>query len=134
MRQLDADAFSAFEHGDRRRRTRDQPDDGPRFRALRRAGRIDQRVVDDRRTAHVSDAMLGDQLEDLCRVHLAQADIDAGRGRDRPGKAPAVAVEHRQRPEIDGMLRHRPHQDIPERVQIGAAMVIDHALGIACGP
>ena len=55
----------------------------------------------------------------------------AGLGGDRPGKAPAVAVEHRQRPEIDRMKLHLPGHRVPGRVQPGAAMVIDHALGIA---
>ena len=39
-------------------------------------------------------------------AHPAQADVRAGDERQRPGKAPAVAVEHRQRPQIDRMLRH----------------------------
>ena len=133
MGQLDADALGAFEHGDRRRRARDQPDHGPRGFALRRVGRVDQRVVDDRRAAHVGDAVLRDQLEDLCRIDLAQADIDAGGGRDGPGKAPAVAVEHRQRPEIDRMLAEIARQDVADGVEIGAAVMGDDALGIARG-
>ena len=31
--------------------------------AMRRIGRVDQRVVDDRRAAHMGDAVLGDQLD-----------------------------------------------------------------------
>ena len=133
MRQLDADAFGAFEHGHRRRRARDQSDHGPRGLALRRVGRVDQRVVDDRRAAHVGDAVLRDQFEDLRRIDLAQADIDAGGGRDRPRKAPAVAVEHRQRPEIDRMLAEIAGEDIADGVEIGAAVMGDDALRIARG-
>ena len=131
MRQLDADAFGALEHRDRRRRARDQADDRPCLGALGRAGRVDQRVVDDRRAAHVGDAVLRDQLEDFCGIDLAQAHIDAGGRGDRPGKTPAVAVEHRQRPEIDRMLAETAGQDIADGVEIGAAMMGDDALGIA---
>ena len=133
MRQLDADAFGAFEHRDRRRGARDQSDHGPRGLALRRAGRVDQRVVDDRRAAHVGDAVLRDQLEDLGRIDLAQADIDAGRGRDRPRKAPAVAVEHRQRPQIHRMLAEIAGEDIADGIEIGAAVMGHDALRIARG-
>ena len=63
----------------------------------------------------------------------AQADMRAGDHRDRPGEAPAVAVEHRQRPEIDRMLAHAAGDDVADREQVGAAVVIDHALGIAGG-
>ena len=42
-----------------------------------------------------------DQREDHRRVDLAQADMGAADGGDRPGVGPAVAVEHRQRPQID---------------------------------
>ena len=58
MRQLDADAFGAFEHGDRRRGAGDQSDHALGGCALRRIRGVDQRVVDDRRAAHVGDAVL----------------------------------------------------------------------------
>src|SRR3981189_695689 len=70
----------------------------------RRGRSVDQRIVDDRRAAHVGDAVLPDQFKDPGRLDLAQADIDAGGRRDGPGKAPAIAVEHRQGPEIDRVL------------------------------
>ena len=50
---------------------------------------------------------------------------------ERPRKAPAVAVEHRQRPQIDGMLLHRRRDDVALGEQVGAAMMIDDALGIS---
>ena len=61
------------------------------------------------------------------RRHTCTPGLDA----DRPGKAPAVAMEHRQRPEIDGMAADVGGDDIADREQIGAAMVVDDALGIA---
>src|SRR3546814_2194492 len=42
-------------------------------------------------------------------------------------------MEHRQGPQIDRMRRQAPGQDVAERQQIGAAVVIDDALGIARG-
>src|ERR1700687_3131732 len=93
---------------------------------------IDQRIVDDRRAAHVGDAVLFDQLENLCGVNLAQANVDAGRGRDGPWKTPAVSVESRQGPEIDRMLAEIAREDVADGVEVGAAMMRDHALGIAC--
>jgi hypothetical protein len=132
MRQLDADSFGAFEHGDRRCGAGNQPDDRSRGFAFRRIGRIDQRVVDDRRSAHVGYAVLPNQFEDLGGVDLAQANIDARGRRDGPREAPAVAVEHRQRPEIDRMLAEIAREDIADGVQVGAAVMGHNALRIAC--
>jgi hypothetical protein len=42
-------------------------------------------------------------------------------------------VEHRQRPQVHRVVRHAPDEDIADAVQIGAAVVIDHALRIAGG-
>src|SRR5271166_1310962 len=78
--------------------------------------RIDQHVVDDGRAAHVRDVMLLYGLEDLLHVDLSQADIGPGVRRHRPGKAPAVAMEHRQRPEVDRMRRHAPGDDLRDSV------------------
>jgi hypothetical protein len=52
---------------------------------------------------------------------------------DRPRKAPAVAVEHRQGPQIDRMMPHAPDENIAERIQTGAAMVIDDTLRVPGG-
>ena len=49
------------------------------------------------------------------------------------GIAPAVAVEHRQRPQVDRVVAHVPADDVGQRVQVGAAVVVDHALGVAGG-
>jgi hypothetical protein len=59
--------------------------------------------------------------------------MDARHHRNGPREAPAVAVEHRQRPEIDGMPAHAAGEHIGDREQIGAAVVVDDALGVAGG-
>ena len=69
--------------------------------------------------------------EDLRRLDAAQAHMRARHRRHRPRMGPAVAVEHRQGPEIDGFGRKPERHDVAERVQERAAMVIDDALGIA---
>ena len=82
-----------------------------------------------RRGAEVGDSIGAQQPPDLARVDGAQADMGtAGRG-DGPGEAPAVAVEHRQRPQVPGarpqagVVRHR------RGLQVRAPVVVHHALG-----
>ena len=59
--------------------------------------------------------------------------MGAGHHRERPGKAPAVAVEHRQGPEIDRVLAEVAGDHVAERQQRRAAVVVDHALRVARG-
>ncbi len=73
------------------------------------------------------------RLIDGARLHMAQADAHPGGGRQCPGEAPAVAVEHRQGPQIDGVLGQLPGEHVVDRIEVGAAMVIDHPLGVARG-
>ena len=54
----------------------------------------------------------------------AQAHVGAGHCRQRPREAPAVAVEHRQRPQVDRMARHAPREHVADRVQVRAAVVV----------
>ena len=56
-----------------------------------------------------------------------------GARRDGPRKAPAVAVEHGQRPQVHRVLGHVPFEDVGDGVHRRAAVVIDHALGVAGG-
>src|SRR3984885_5020822 len=78
------------------------------------------------------DTVLFDQLKDLCRVALAQADVDPGRSRDGPRKAPAVAMEHRQGPEIDRMLAEIAGENVADGIKVSAAVVGDDAFRVAC--
>ena len=63
-------------------------------------------------------------------IELAQTDVRASNRRDPPSVAPAVAVEHRQRPEIDGVVPHVPADQIAERIEIRASVMVDHPFGI----
>ncbi len=54
----------------------------------------------------------------------------------RPSRSAAsasVAVEHRQGPQVLRELRHAPGGGVAHRIEIGPAVVRDHALGIAGG-
>ena len=63
---------------------------------------------------------------DRSQAHVAPAD----RG-DAPGRAPAVAVEHRQRPEVHGARAVLRVDHLAQRVEVGAAVGVDDALGPA---
>ena len=128
---VEADALAAFDDRGRRRGPGDQAVDRVLDAGAQGFRRIDQQPVDDRRAAQVRDVVLADQREDQRRIDPAQADAGAGLQRHRPGEAPAVAVEHRQRPQVDRVARHRPGDDVGGRVQVGAAVVRDDALGVA---
>ncbi len=94
---------------------------------------VDQHAHHHRRAAHMGDLVFGDGVINQRRLGAAQADMCACRHTQRPGKAPAVAMEHRQRPQIDGMLLHGCRDHIAHRQQIGPAMMEHHALRIAGG-
>ncbi len=95
--------------------------------------RVDERQVHDRRAAVVGDPVRAHRVEDRLRLDLAQADVDAGVGGHRPREAPAVAVEHRQRPQVHRVPRHAPVDDVRQRVEIRAAVMVDDALRVAGG-
>ncbi len=75
-----------------------------------------------------------DQLEYRRRVDPAQAHVGARLQRHRPRKAPAIAVEHRQRPQIDREVRHAPGDHVADGVQVRPAMVQHYAFGVAGRP
>ena len=77
--------------------------------------------------------VLDNRLKDDVRLNFSQADVGATDGTDAPREAPAVAVEHRQGPQVDRALRHAPGHDIPQRIQVGTAVVINDSLRIAGG-
>ena len=55
-------------------------------------------------------------------LELAQADVRAAEGRHAPGEAPAVAVEHRQGPEVDRVGSHVRFHDLVDGVEVGPAV------------
>ena len=81
----------------------------------------------------MSYAIGGDRIVDRRRLDPPQTDIGAGKGGDGPGETPAVAMEHRQRPEINRVGRHGPDHHVADGVQEGAAVMVDDALRVAGG-
>ena len=94
---------------------------------------VDEHVEHDRCPAHVCDPMLFDHGKHQCRVDLAQAHVSAADCGDRPGEGPPVAVEHRQGPQVGGVGTDAESQDLTERIEVGPAVVGDHALGVSGG-
>src|SRR5690606_24289318 len=122
---LDAHFFHRTDYLGRRRCARDHGvhwmvDGGLGFR-----WHVDQGVEHDGRAAQVSDLLLVDQVEDLLRVDPAQEYMHASHGGDGPGVAPAVAVAHRQGPQVDRMLAQIPGHLVAQGVEERAAVMID---------
>ncbi len=101
--------------------------------ALRLGRRVDQHVEHDGRAAEVGHAMRADGREHRRRLHPAQADMGGARRRHGPGEGPAVAMEHGQRPQVDAVGAEEHRQRVAQRIEVGAAMVVDDALGVAGG-
>ena len=95
---------------------------------------MQQQVEHDRGAAHVRDPVLLDEGEDLCGVHGPQTHVGAARRGHPPGVRPAVAVEHRQRPQVARACADAEREHLPDRVQVCAPVVADDALGVAGGP
>ena len=79
----------------------------------------------------MGDSLAQNRVVDRRGLDPAQTDISAGHRRNRPWEAPAVAVEHRQCPQIDRMMPRAPDEDIAERVQICTTVVIHDSLWVA---
>jgi hypothetical protein len=74
----------------------------------------------------MGDACLADQAEDLCWIDTPQADMRATDRGDTPGKAPAVAVEHRERPEVVALIGQSDFQGLSQSVEVcPTGMVLD---------
>ncbi len=131
MRHLKAGLAHLFQHRSGRRRRGREEFHPMRQRALFLLVGVEQYLHHDRGAAKVRHLLVCDEIVHLFGAHLSQADMHAGLDADRPGKAPAVAMKHRQRPEIDGMPADVGGHDIADREQVRAAMMVDDALRIA---
>ena len=129
MGDADAELGHALQHRGRRRRRRGHHVDLVVEVAPLSGRGVDQHAHDHRRAAQMRHLVLGDRGVDRGGLDPAQAHLGARLQRHRPRKAPAVAVEHGQGPEIGRVQAHVPDQDVADRVQIRAAVVRDHALG-----
>ena len=99
-------------------------------RALVRLRGVQDEVEDDRRPAEVRHPFVRDRVVDGLRLHPAQAHAGARDRRQGPREAPAVAVKHRQRPEVHRVVGHVPRDRVRHRVEIRAAVAVDHSLRV----
>ncbi len=133
MRDVEADAGHAFDHCRRRCSARDHAAHLLRDALAQRCRCADDEAVHDRCGAIVVDLVFAHRAQNRCRIDPSQAHMRAAQHRHGPGETPAVAVEHRQGPQVARKVRHRPGGRIAHGVQIGAAVVGDHALRVARG-
>ncbi|MNS14555.1 hypothetical protein D3C72_461760 [compost metagenome] len=73
-----------------------------------RVGQVDQPIEDNRRTTQMADPMLVNQRENFVWVDAAQEHVSPGQRSDCPRIAPAIAMEHRQCPEVHRVVPHGP--------------------------
>ena len=133
MDDVEADSGHALDHRCRRRGTGDHATHLVRDAFVKGGWRVDDQAVHDGRGAVVVDAVLADRIEHRLGFHLAQAHMRTAEQCHRPREAPAVAMEHRQRPQVGREMRHGPARRIAHRVQVGTTVVSDNALGVAGG-
>ena len=96
-------------------------------------GRVQDRGDHRRGGVEVGDAVLANLGPDRVAPHLAQAHVGRADGGDGPRGAPAVAMEHRQGPQVDAVLVVPGVHDLGERVQVGAPVGVDGALRLPGG-
>ena len=123
---LEAERLRPFDHGRWRRRSRRRHEDGMRQRFRR--GVRPEHHEHGRCPVQVGDAFVLEESPDQRRVDLVEADMARAGGGYRPREAPAVAVKHRQRPEIDGAAIEPRVRQFGDGIQVRAAMCVHDAL------
>jgi hypothetical protein len=108
------------------------PDRDPARQRLRRRRVVPREHREHcRRGIQMRHARSFEMLPYACRLDFALADVDASGDGHRPGKAPAVAMEHRQRPEMHAGCIEPHVQRHRERLEVRAAVVIHDAFRVA---
>ena len=133
MRDVESLGLHRLDHGRGRWCRRGHHPDGAGERFREPGGRLGDGGEDDGGTAEMRHPARVDGFEDRVALHPAQTDVRAAEGSDGPRETPAVAVEHRQRPQVDGIVAEFPDQLVVHRGEVGAAVVVDHALRMAGG-
>ena len=70
--------------------------------------RVNQHGMNNRGSTVVAHPMLADELENQGSVDLAKTNIDPCKRCNRPGETPAIAMKHRQGPQVDRMSGYGP--------------------------
>ena len=100
---------------------------------VRLRGTGDQRQYR-RRAVEMGHPLVVEELPDHVGAHRPQAHVRGADRRDRPRCAPPVAVEHRQRPQVDALRVQPLVDDLAQRVEVRAAVGVHHTLGRAGRP
>ena len=75
--------------------------------------------------------VIGNRVIHGLGAHRTQADVNARGHRNRPCETPAVAVEHRQRPQIHREASHARRDGVGVAHERRTTMVVDDALGVS---
>jgi hypothetical protein len=94
---------------------------------------VDQENLHGRRPVIVRHAFGFEHVPHKTWVNLPQTYMCSSNGSHRPGKAPSITVEHRERPQVDTVAVQPCLNDFSQRVQIGSTIGIHHAFRIASG-
>ncbi|MCY1181709.1 hypothetical protein D9M73_222290 [compost metagenome] len=73
-----------------------------------RVGQVNQPIEHNRRPTQMADPMLMNQSEDFLRIDPTQEYMSPSQRSHRPWIAPAVAMKHRQGPQIHRVVPHGP--------------------------
>ncbi|MNP02419.1 hypothetical protein D3C76_942730 [compost metagenome] len=112
LQKIDAHAMQRRNHRQLGRSATDQAMNtvaDPGFPLLWRMG---QHGVHHRRAAVMGNAVLSNHRQHALRLTAAKTHVSTGVDRHGPGEAPAIAMEHGQSPQEDGVTRHLPVEHI----------------------
>ncbi|BAT09353.1 Os09g0555850, partial [Oryza sativa Japonica Group] len=127
VRDVEAEPLDALEQRRGRRRAAGEHLHGAAQRLPARA--VEEDVEEHRRGAHVGDAVRGERRVHGVGGRRADADVRAAARRHAPGEGPAVAVEHRERPQVDRLVADAPLEKKAHGVEVRAAVAVHDALG-----
>ena len=97
-------------------------------------GGIDHHAQYDGGAAEMGYALFGYGLVNVGAADFAQAHVGTGDRGDGPREAPAIAVEHRQCPQVWwGVVAHVPTDNVAGCVEVCAAVMINDTLGLTGG-
>ena len=81
----------------------------------------------------MGDAFFFDEGPYVGGFEFTETDVGCADCGYAPGKTPAIAMKHRECPEVYGLGGHVGFDGFVDGVEVGAAVGIDHAFGTAGG-
>ncbi len=108
-------------------------DDGDLLVKTMGLGMVYQENLHRRGSIIVRDSFALKEVPDQTGLEFAQADMARSYSRHRPGEAPAIAMEHRQRPQVDTLAGHACLDDFSQCIEITSTVGIDDPFRMASG-